>query len=172
MLWPLVGELFILPRAPALRMCHTNRHPTAGGLVSRSMSNDTFASGANLQDDDLLALADGKKHPMILVAQGNAGSHAVRRSDQHVAAGLAALGYVTAVPQYYRDDLFTPEDGDPHHTFKRSTRSPSRLARGADPNRLGLVGYSLGAATSMTYIASMPPERSKCWSIFRPDRSN
>jgi dienelactone hydrolase len=129
------------------------------------MSNDTFASGSNLHKMTIYpAPADGKKHPMVLVVHGNAGlTPPFGDLINTFAKSLAALGYVTAVPQYYRDDLRHLEDGDPHPHVQTLSDAIAKVgARAdADPGRLGLVGYSLGAATSMTYIASNAPGKVK-----------
>jgi dienelactone hydrolase len=105
--------------------------------------------------------ADGKKHPMILVVHGNFGLNPPFGAQiDRFARELAALDYVTAVPRYYVTDPAEPTDRDalPHVPTLTSAIAHVADHKGAhaDPDRLGLVGYSLGAATSMTYIASNP----------------
>jgi len=122
------------------------------------MSNDTFTSAGHSYKMKIYpAPADGKKHSMILVVHGNAGLTAPF-GDQidNFAKSLAALGYVTAVPLYYDDTLPHLTDDDPRPHVPTLADAIARVAAraDADPDRLGLVGYSLGAATSMTYIAS------------------
>jgi carboxymethylenebutenolidase len=103
--------------------------------------------------------ADGKRHPMILVVHGNYGLNPPFGAQIHrFAEDLAALGYVTAVPRYYVTDPLEPIDSDalPHEATLTDAIAHVAKRKDADVNRLGLVGYSLGAATSMTYIASNP----------------
>jgi dienelactone hydrolase len=104
--------------------------------------------------------ADGKRHPMIIVVHGNIGLRDPFGEQIHrVAHDLAAEGYVTAVPRYYRTDPVEPTDQNaPAHVPTLADAIAKVAARAdADPARLGLFGYSLGAATSMTYIATRPP---------------
>ncbi len=129
------------------------------------MSNDTFTSGGNSYEMTVHpAPADGKKHPMILVVHGNAGlTPPFGDQIDRFAKSLAALGYVTAVPQYYRDNLPHLTDDDPRPHVPTLAAAIARVASrtDADSERLGLVGYSLGAGTSMTYIASTTPGKVK-----------
>jgi dienelactone hydrolase len=103
--------------------------------------------------------ADGKRHPMILVVHGNFGLNPPFGAQIHrFAEDLAALGYVTAVPRYYEKDPLEPTDSNalPHEATLTDAIAHVANRKDADVKRLGLVGYSLGAATSMTYIASNP----------------
>jgi dienelactone hydrolase len=122
------------------------------------MSDETFTSGGNSHKITMYpAPADGKKHAMIIVVHGNAGLNPPFGAQiHHFAKSLAGLGYLTAVPQYYQDNLPHLADGDPRPHVPTLTDAIANIAAraDADPDRLGLVGYSLGAATSMTYIAS------------------
>ena len=79
------------------------------------------------------------------------------------AKDLAALGYVTAVPRYYVKDPAEPTDSDavPHVPTLTDAIAHVAKRKDVDPDRLSLVGYSLGAATSMTYIASNPAGKVK-----------
>jgi len=122
------------------------------------MGNDTFTSGGNSHQMTVYpAPADGKEHPMVLFVHGNAGlTPPFGDQIDRFAKTLAALGYVTAVPQYYRDNLPHLMDGDPRPHVPTLADAIARVASRADADvgRLGLVGYSLGAGTAMTYIAS------------------
>jgi dienelactone hydrolase len=122
------------------------------------MADETFLSGGTLYKITIYpAPADGKKHVMILVLHGNAGLNPPFASQIHkFATSLAELGYVTAVPQYYRDDLLHLDDGDPRPHVATLSDAIAKVATrtDADPDRIGLIGYSLGAATAMTYVAS------------------
>src|SRR3954447_26537547 len=79
------------------------------------MSDETFSSGGNPHKITIYpAPADGKKHPIVLVLHGNAGLNPPFASQiDGFAKSLAELGYVTAVPQYYHDNLPHLSDGDP-----------------------------------------------------------
>ena len=88
---------------------------------------------------------------------GNAGLNPPFGTRIHsFAKSLADLDYVVAVPQYYLDDQAHPDDGDPRPHVPTLSDAIAKVAArtDADPDRLGLIGYSLGAATAMTYIAS------------------
>jgi dienelactone hydrolase len=103
--------------------------------------------------------ADGKRHPVILFVHGNFGL-GPPYGDQIMgfAADLAKAGYVTAVPQLYADKSPHPDDMDPRPHIETLAAAIAKVASraDADPDRLGLVGFSLGAAASMGYIASRP----------------
>jgi carboxymethylenebutenolidase len=94
---------------------------------------------------------------MILLVHGNFGLGAPYGDQIHdIARNLAGCGYVTAVPHYYTDDephLFdmTPHDGTLADAVAAVASRPD-----ADADRLGLIGFSLGAATAMTFVASRP----------------
>lgn len=82
---------------------------------------------------------------------------------------------MTAVPQYYADDNPHIQDDDPHPKVRKLTDAIKKVAERSDANvdQLGLVGYSLGAATAMTYIASNPPGRVKVLvDFFGPIKGN
>jgi dienelactone hydrolase len=72
------------------------------------------------------------------------------------AKDLAGHGYLTAVPQYYQDD--NPHLGDmvPHVQTLTDAITAVADRPDADRDRLGLIGFSLGASTAMTYIAANP----------------
>jgi carboxymethylenebutenolidase len=122
------------------------------------VSDETFSSGGSPYKMTVYpAPADGKKHSMIVVLHGNAGLNPPFGSQIHrFAETLARRGYVTAVPQYYHDNLPHLNDRDPRpHVPTLHDAIAKVAARGdADADRLGLIGYSLGAAIAMTYIGS------------------
>lgn len=120
------------------------------------MIGDTFASaGATYKITIYPAPSDGKKHPVILLVHGNFGLGAPYGDQIHgFAKDLAGRGYMTAVPQYYQDDSPHLADKSPH--VQTLTDAIATLAKRpeADLGRLGLIGFSLGAATAMTFIAT------------------
>ena len=122
------------------------------------MFDDTFTSGGIRYKITIYpATAIGKTHAMILVLHGNVGLNPPFGSQiQSCAKSFAELGYVVAVPQYYHDDVPHLDDGNPLPHVATLTDAIAKVAASsnADPGRLGLVGYSLGAATAMTYVAS------------------
>jgi len=123
------------------------------------MVNDTFTS--DRQDYKITTYpdtSDSKMHPVLVLLHGNFGLGGIYGPQiQNFAQDLARQGYVTAVPQYYKDDQPHPSDRVPHvQTLADGIAAVGRRAD-ADVDRLGLIGFSLGATTAMTYIARRPP---------------
>jgi dienelactone hydrolase len=85
---------------------------------------------------------------------------------QSFARDLAGLGYLTAVPQYYVDDEPHPKDTVPKDRTLADAIAAVVGHADADADRLGLIGFSLGAATAMTYIATNPPGTVKALADF------
>ena len=123
------------------------------------MTSDTFTSaGATYQITIYPAPSDGKKHPVILLVHGNFGLGAPYGDQiQGFAKDLAGRGYMIAVPQYYQDDNPHLADKVPHVQTLADAIATLTTRPEADLGRLGLIGFSLGAATAMTFIASNPP---------------
>jgi carboxymethylenebutenolidase len=134
------------------------------------MSSETFTSGSKTYKMTVYpAPADGAKHPMILLLHGNFGlAEPYGDQIQNFAKEIAKLGYLTAVPQYYPDDDRHLTDRDPNpHVLTLSAAIGKVAARAdADPDWLGLIGFSLGAATVMTYIAESAPGKVKALADF------
>jgi dienelactone hydrolase len=133
-----------------------------------SMSTTTFVSGKTPYKITIYpAPSDGKKYPVILLVHGNF-SLGAPYGDQirGFAKDLAGLGYMTAVPQYYEDDKPHLDDTDPHDQTLADAIAAVASRPGADPKRLGLIGFSLGAATAMTFIAVKPPRTVKVLADF------
>lgn len=120
------------------------------------MSAETFTSAGDTYKITIYpAPSDGNKHPVILLVHGNFGLGTPYGDQIHgFAEALASEGYMTAVPQYYRDDNPHPFDTDPHVQTLADAIEAVVSCPEADPDRLGLIGYSLGATTAMTLIAS------------------
>jgi dienelactone hydrolase len=127
------------------------------------MISETFKSGGKTFKITVYpAPVDGRRHPIVLLAHGNFGL-GPPYGDQIRGFGssLAEFGYVAAVPQLYEDEAPHPNDIDPGpyvDTLSAAIATVSARAD-ADPDRLGLIGFSLGAAAAMIYIAS--PTHSK-----------
>ena len=123
------------------------------------MSSETFSSGGETFKLTVYpAPLTGKKYPVILLAHGNFGlGFPYGAQIQGLAKALADEGYLTAVPQYYTDDNPHLLDTTPHVKTLADAILAVTSRSQADPDRLGLIGFSLGAATAMTFIASNPP---------------
>ena len=123
------------------------------------MSNKTFTSEKNVYKITVYpAPSGGKRFPMILLVHGNFGlGPPFGDQIRGFAKELASRGYLTAVPQYYQDDEPHLDDREPHVQTLADAITAVAARPDADRNRLGLIGFSLGAATAMTYIASNPP---------------
>jgi dienelactone hydrolase len=127
------------------------------------MSNTTFTSTGqtyNMTINPAALRTSGKKYPVIFLIHGNAGLVTPFGDQIHgFAKDLASLGYLTVVPEYYNTER-PPNLGDtsPHDlTLADAISAINSTRNDADMERLGLIGFSLGAATAMTYIASKPP---------------
>jgi dienelactone hydrolase len=124
-----------------------------------TMTNETFTSGGKTYNMTINpAPTDGKKYPVIFLIHGNAGLVAPFGDQIHgFAKDLADLGYLTVVPEYYNTN-HPPNLGDrtPHNQTLADAISAISTRLDVDLDRLGLIGFSLGAATAMTYIASNP----------------
>jgi carboxymethylenebutenolidase len=134
------------------------------------MSSEIFTSGPNTYKVTVYpAPADGDRHPIILLVHGNFGLvEPYGDQIQSFAKELAELGYLTAVPQYYDNDDPRPWDQDPDPHVPTLSAAIGKIAERADddPDRLGLIGFSLGATTVMTYLAANPPGTVKALADF------
>jgi dienelactone hydrolase len=122
------------------------------------VASETFVSGGDTYKITLYpAPSDGKKYPVILLIHGNFGLGAPYGDQIHgFARNLAGHGYLVAVPQYYQDDEPHLADEVPHEQTLADAITATVACAGADPERLGLIGFSLGASTAMTFVTSMP----------------
>ena len=122
------------------------------------MAAKKFTSGGTTYKISVNGVAKpGKKFPVVMLLHGNYGLVAPYGDQiRAFAKDLNALGYVTAVPQYYADDQPHPADSHPHVATLTDAIAAVLKRRDADGDRLGLIGFSLGAATAMTFIASRP----------------
>ena len=113
--------------------------------------------------------ADGKRRPAVVILHGNFGlskdyaGRLIRFRDR-----LASSGYLAAVPRYYPDDLAHPDDRDPEPHVATVAAAIEEIAAcpGADPDRMALVGYSLGGGIAMSYLIDHAPERMKAFVDF------
>lgn len=132
------------------------------------MSDNTFTSaGSTYKISVYSAAAAGKRFPAILLVHGNYGLGVpFGEPIRDFAKALAGCGYVTAVPQYYQDDAPHLTDTVPHdHTLADAVRAVTSRPD-VDGDRVGLIGFSLGAATAMTFVASHPPGTVKALADF------
>lgn len=123
------------------------------------MSSATFSSRGEMHKITIYgAPPHGKQYPAILLAHGNFGLGPPYGDQIHgFAEALATEGYLTAVPQFYTDDNPHPFDTTAYvDTLADAILAATNQPR-ADANRLGLIGFSLGAATAMNFIAGGRP---------------
>ncbi|MGQ0620739.1 MAG: dienelactone hydrolase family protein [Panacagrimonas sp.] len=122
------------------------------------MTHTTFKSAGDSYKITINpAPADGKKYPMIFLVHGNFGlSREYGTQIKSFAEDLAKLDYLTAVPQYYLDDKPHFFDQVPHDQTLADAITAVAARADADSTRVGLIGFSLGAATAMAYIAIRP----------------
>lgn len=132
------------------------------------MSSATFISGGNTYKITVYpAPPDGKKYPVVFLPHGNFGlGFPYGDQIQSFAKDLASRGYMTAVPQYYQDDKPHLTDTVPKVQILTDAILTVASRLGSDPNRLGLIGYSLGATTAMTFISSNPLAKVKVLADF------
>jgi carboxymethylenebutenolidase len=132
------------------------------------MPSETFASGGNNYNITIYSSPpDGKKYPVVLFLHGNFGLVSPFGDQiQNFAKDLANSGYVTAVPQYYLNNQSHPTDIVPKVQVLTDAILTVVNHPSVDPNRIGLVSFSLGAATAMTYISSNPPQQIKVLADF------
>jgi dienelactone hydrolase len=140
------------------------------------MPDATYMSGGKTFKITIYpATVYGEKRPIILVLHGNGNLiEPFGHQIHNVAKSLAALGYVAAVPQYYADDQPHLTDGNPAPHVATLIAAIAKVAgrSDADMECLALVGYSLGAATAMTYIASNPGKVKVLADFFGPTHGN
>lgn len=100
--------------------------------------------------------ADGKRYPLVVLLHGNGGLIAPYGDQiKGFARDLSHLGYFAAVPTYYLDTVPHFSDTNPHdQVLDDAITELSRRYPQVDASRIALIGYSLGAATCMTLIAS------------------
>lgn len=132
------------------------------------MASDTFTSGGTTYKMTVNgAQTPGKRFPAVMLVHGNFGLGAPYGDQiRGFANTLNGLGYVTAVPHYYADDAPHPTDEVPHLKTLTDAIAVVLARPDADRDRLGLIGFSLGAATAMTYVASNPPGTVKALADF------
>jgi len=134
------------------------------------MSDKTFMSGGKTYNITVYPGPDSTKtYPILLLVHGNGAFRPpFGKQIRDFAESLAKLGYVTAVPGYYVKDIPPELDTEPapHVPTLAAAIAMVGARKGADPDRLGLIGYSLGAAVAMRYIASDPPKKVKALADF------
>jgi dienelactone hydrolase len=123
------------------------------------MAKDTYSSGGSAYPITVYpAPADGKKRSVILLVHGNFGlGSPYGEQIQSFARDLAGLGYLTAVPQYYLDGKPHPTDTVPKDRALADAVAAVTGRADAAADQLGLIGFSLGATTAMTFVATSPP---------------
>ena len=123
------------------------------------MSMTTFQSGGGIYKITVYPPpADGRRYPILVFVHGNAGLGGQFGAQIHAfAKRTAAEGYCTAVPQYYVDDEPHLMDAMPKDDVLADAIDALNVLPDVDVARMGLVGFSLGAATVMEYVAKRQP---------------
>jgi carboxymethylenebutenolidase len=122
------------------------------------MSQETFKVGSDKYKIDITpAPTDGEKYPILLLLHGNFGMIAPYATPiLDFALELGGDHYVVGVPHYYADDGFNLADTDMASKQPILSAAITYLSArpDADPDRIGLVGFSLGGGIAMTYIVA------------------
>jgi dienelactone hydrolase len=103
------------------------------------------------------APTDGKRYPMVVVLHGNFGLVAPFGEQlRSITEEIAALGYLAALPSYYETGASKPTDADLAAHVPALVAAIKHLSgrADADPNRLALVGFSLGGGIAASYVVS------------------
>lgn len=104
------------------------------------------------------AKSDGKKYPLIVLVHGNSGMGPPFGAQiTAFATKLAAKGYNTAVPRFYVDNAPHLADTIPKQDILADAIHAVASIPSVDDSRIGLVGFSLGATTAMSFIAQNAP---------------
>jgi dienelactone hydrolase len=130
--------------------------------------SETYISAGTIYKITVNGMPTGtKKHPIVMFLHGNFGLGAPYGDQiQRFAKDLNNKRYVTAVAQYYTDDDPHLTDTVPHVQTLTDAIAAVVARPDADKDRLGLIGFSLGAATAMTFIALNPPGTVKALADF------
>jgi carboxymethylenebutenolidase len=139
---------------------------------------DKYESGGSKYNITVYPGPDNTKtYPVIVLLHGNGSFRAPFGEQIHgFAESLAKLGYVAAVPGYYIDDNPPPvpplanmdRDPGPHVQKLADAIAEVGKRKDADVGRLGLIGYSLGAAVAMRYIVGNPKKVQVLADFFGP----
>ena len=135
------------------------------------MNVETFSTGPGMDFNIEIAPApaDGKRYPVVVLIHGNFGLVAPFGDPlRHFTEEIAALGYLATLPTYYNDGRDHRDDTDIAGHVPALTAAIKHL-RGrpdADPDRLGLVGFSLGGGIAMSYITASRPGTVKVFADF------
>ena len=115
------------------------------------------------------APVDGKRYPVIVLVHGNFGL-ADPFGDQlrDFTKEIADLSYLAALPNLYSDGQAHPTDTNlaAHVPTLTAALKHLRGRSDVDPDRLGLVGFSLGGGVAMSYIANSPVGTVKAFADF------
>ena len=116
-------------------------------------------SGATFDIEIAPAPADSKRYPVVVLIHGNLGlADPFGPQLRDFTKDIAKLGYLAALPAYYptgQSDL-RDTDIDAHVPALTAAIKYLRRRTDADPDRLGLVGFSLGGGIAMSYITASP----------------
>ena len=106
---------------------------------------------------------EGRDHPLVIIAPGDGGSF---RAHHHTALSLAAAGYVVAVPS--QSDRTSLPARRPSSLLDRVERISVAIdfmnadwfgASAIDADRIGVVGFSIGAVAALVASGGKPDLR-------------
>ena len=123
------------------------------------MIETTFKSqGTDFRIEIYPGPEDGKDYPVVILLHGNAGLNPPFASQiRSLAQEISQLGYFAAIPLCYSDNSRNRFDTETKEDILADAVDFVKAQAGSDPNKIGIVGYSLGAATAMAFIAAQPP---------------
>ena len=109
------------------------------------------------------ALADGPPFPLVLLSHGRGGGPL---SHRDLAAGLAREGFIVAVPVHVGDAVGHPRSPTQAQILMDRPRQAKqaldavlanpRFAGRADPDRVGMIGFSAGGYTALVLAGARP----------------
>jgi carboxymethylenebutenolidase len=132
--------------------------PEPDGIVE---SDETFRSRGKEFVVDVFAPSSPGRYPAVVVVHGHGGVGEGKRCGSHtLARHLARTGYVAMVPHYFGSLKPDPKDGRKNaRSFAVWERTVSDAVGHAsrrpdvDPQRIGLLGSSLGSWVSLSVAA-------------------
>src|SRR5215831_12639602 len=119
----------------------------------------TTPSGKTFDIEIAPAPADGKKYPLVVLIHGNLGlAPPFGQQLRDFTEEIAGLGYLAALPSYLPGGQGNIMEANiaPHVPAVSAAIEHLRKRPDADPDRLGLVGFSLGGGIAMSYINASP----------------
>ena len=118
------------------------------------MSTTFTSGGEEYSITHLPSTSDGMKHLSVVLVHGNAGLVGKTGEEiQSFARLINSEGYNVFVPSYYKDGFLNLLDTETKESILDDALTKILTIDGVDPEWIGIVGFSLGAATAMELIA-------------------